>query len=70
MKLFPLIKEEKIIVTTTTLHNSIQNCGKDEELNRYYCNHNYIPQNQEEKSMDEEMDSSNYRRVLDDGLIR
>ena len=54
MKPFPLKKQEKIIVATTTLHNFIGNCGKDDEFDKCDRNRNYAPQNQKERNMDEE----------------
>ena len=69
MKPFPLRKQEKIIIATAAPHNCIRNYGKNEEFDKCDRNPNYTLQNQEERSIDEEMSSSTRKRVLDDGYM-
>lgn len=65
---YPLIKQQKITVATTALHNFIQMCGvEDEEFSK--CDKNiyiyiYIECG-EERNPDEEMSLCNPRRVVD-----
>lgn len=70
MRPFPVIKQEKIIVATTALHNFIRICGvEDEEFNR--CDHTpgYMTDCEEERNTNEETNSYNPRRVLDGGYM-
>jgi hypothetical protein len=66
MRPFPLIKQQKIIVATITLHNFIRVCGiENEEFNK--CDHisGYMIENREERNVNEDMSSYNPRRVQD-----
>ncbi|XP_021298834.1 uncharacterized protein LOC110427621 [Herrania umbratica] len=64
------LRNEKIIVATTALHNYIRQCGViDEEFDKCDRNPNYIPESQEERSNDEEMGSYSSRRALDDSYM-
>jgi hypothetical protein len=66
MRPFPLIKQEKIIVATTALHNFIRICGvEDEEFNKCDRISGYIPECEEERNINEDMSSYNLRRVQD-----
>jgi hypothetical protein len=70
MRPFPLIKQQKIIVGTTALHNFIRVCGiEDEEFNK--CDHisGYMVDNREERNVNEDMSSHNPRRVQDGGYM-
>ncbi|XP_017970459.1 PREDICTED: uncharacterized protein LOC108660704 [Theobroma cacao] len=70
IKPFSLIKQEKIIVATTALHNYIRQCGViDEDFDKCDHNPNYISESQEERSNDEEMGSYTCRRALDDSYM-
>ncbi|KAK2454169.1 hypothetical protein QL285_001760 [Trifolium repens] len=60
------IREEKIIVATTALHNFIRICGvEDEEFNKCDRISGYIPECEEERNINEDMSSYNLRRVQD-----
>jgi hypothetical protein len=66
MRPFPLIKQQKIIVATTALHNFIRICGvEDEEFNKCDRIPGYIPEREEERNINEDMSSYNLRRVQD-----
>ncbi|XP_045797408.1 putative nuclease HARBI1 [Trifolium pratense] len=66
MRPFPLIKQQKIIVATTALHNFIRICGvEDVEFNKCDQNRGYIPEREEERNTNEDMSSHNLRRVQD-----
>jgi hypothetical protein len=66
MRPFPLIKQQKIIVATTALHNFIRICGvEDEEFNKCDRIPGYIPEREEERNINEDMSSYNLSRVHD-----
>jgi hypothetical protein len=63
MAQFPLIKQQKIVVATTSLHNFRQVCViEDEEFNK--CDHisGYMIDNREEINVNEDVSSYNPRR--------
>lgn len=66
MRPFPLIKQEKIIVATTALHNFIRICGvQDEEFNKWDQIQGYMLEREEERNTTE--DSSSYNIRVQDG---
>jgi hypothetical protein len=70
MRPFPLIKQQKIAVAATTLHNFIRICDiEDEKFNK--CDHilGYMIDNREERNVNENMTSYNPRRVQDGGYM-
>ncbi|XP_058733700.1 protein ALP1-like [Vicia villosa] len=70
MRPFPLIKQQKIIVATTTLHNFIRICGfVDEDFNKYDNISEYMTGNIEERNIHEDLGSYNPRRVQDGGYM-
>jgi len=65
-RLFSLIKQEKIIVATSTLHNFIRICGVlDEEFNKWNQIFGYMSECEEERNINE--DSSSYNLRVQDG---
>lgn len=70
MRPFSLIKQQKIIVATTTLHNFIRICGvEDKEFNKCDDIFGYMIEREEEINMNEEMGSYNPKRVQDGGYM-
>ena len=70
MRPFSLIKQQKIIVATTTLHNFIRMCGvEDEEFNKCDVISEYMIERDEENNINEEIDSYNPGRVQDGGYM-
>jgi hypothetical protein len=68
MRPFSLIKQQKIIVATTALHNFIRMCGvEDVEFNKCDDISRYIIEPEEERNINEEMGLYNPRRVQDGG---
>jgi hypothetical protein len=68
MRPFSLIKQQKIIVATTALHNFIRMCGvEDVEFNKCDDISRYIIEPEEERNVNEEMGLYNPRRVQDGG---
>ena len=62
MRPFSLIKQEKIIVATTALHNFIRICGvQDEEFNKWDQIPGYMPEREEERNITEDLSSYNLR---------
>jgi hypothetical protein len=62
MRPFPLIKQEKIIVATTALHNFIRICGvQDEEFNKWDQITGYMLEREEERNINEDSSSENLR---------
>jgi hypothetical protein len=70
MRPFSLIKQQKIIVATTALHNFIRMCGvEDVEFNKCDDISRYIIEPEEERNINEEMGLYNPRRVQDGGYM-
>ena len=70
MRPFSLIKQQKIIVATTTLHNFIRMCGvEDEEFNKCDVISEYMIERDEENNINEEIGSYNLGRVQDGGYM-
>jgi len=66
MRPFPLVKQEKIIVATTVLHNFIRICGvQDEEFNKWEQILGYMLEREVERNTIE--DSSSYNLIVQDG---
>ena len=65
-----MIKQQKIIVATTALHNFIRMCGvEDEEFNKCDNIPGYMDEVEVERNIDEEIGSHNPRRVIDGGYM-
>ena len=68
MQPFSLIKQQKIIVATTTLHNFIRMCGvEDGDFNKCDVISEYMIERVEESNIYEEISSYNLGRVQDGG---
>jgi len=71
MQPFSLIKQQKIIVATTTLHNFIQICGvEDEEFNKCDDISKYMIERNEWRNINEEIGLYNLKSVQDGGYMK
>lgn len=71
MRPYPLIKQQKIIVATTALHNFIRICGvEDEEFNKCDSVPRYMTECEEEMNIDEQTSSYNSIRATDGAMDR
>ena len=70
MRPFSLIKQQKIIVATTTLHSFIRMCGvEDEKFNKCDVIPGYMIERDEESNINEEIGLYNRGRVQDGGYM-
>ena len=70
MRPFPLIKQQKIVVATTALHNFIRMCDYgDEEFDKCDNTPGYMSECEHEMNINEEVGSCNTRRAIDGGYM-